>query len=83
MPMATLRVMPIPCLEDNYAYLLDDGSGELAIVDASEAEPVEAKLAQAKGLRFSAYSTASSGTLKWLRAVFPIYPRSLMPMGLV
>ena len=28
---------PIACLEDNYAYLLDDGSGELAVVDVREA----------------------------------------------
>jgi len=47
--MTTIRVTTIPCLSDNYAYLLDDGSGELAIVDASEAEPVEAELARAKG----------------------------------
>ncbi len=57
MPMATFRVTPIPCLEDNYAYLLDDGSGELAIVDASEAEPLEAKLAQAKGRLTAVFAT--------------------------
>src|SRR4051812_8704489 len=36
-----LRVTPIPCLEDNYAYLLEDlEAGVAAVVDASEAEPV-------------------------------------------
>jgi hydroxyacylglutathione hydrolase len=47
-----LRVTPIPCLEDNYAYLLDDGSGELAVVDASESAPVLAALDRTKQ-RFS------------------------------
>jgi hydroxyacylglutathione hydrolase len=44
-----LKVTPIPCLEDNYAYLLDDESGELAVVDASEPAPVLARLEQAEG----------------------------------
>ena len=35
-----LHIAIVPCLEDNYAYLLDDGSGELAVVDPSEAKPV-------------------------------------------
>ena len=34
-----LHITVVPCLEDNYAYLLDDGSGELAVVDPSEARP--------------------------------------------
>lgn len=44
-----LKVTPIPCLEDNYAYLLDDGSGELVLVDPSEGAPVLAALERAKG----------------------------------
>jgi hydroxyacylglutathione hydrolase len=44
-----LKVTPIACLEDNYAYLLEDGSGELAIVDASEGAPVFAALEQTEG----------------------------------
>ena len=44
-----LKVIAIPCLEDNYAYLLDDGSGELALVDPSEGAPVFAALERAKG----------------------------------
>lgn len=35
-----MRVEIIPCLEDNYAYLVIADSGEAAIVDPSEAEPV-------------------------------------------
>ena len=36
-----MRVLPIPCLTDNYAYLLVcDETHEAAIVDASEAEPI-------------------------------------------
>jgi hydroxyacylglutathione hydrolase len=52
-----LRVTPIPCLSDNYAYLLDDGSGELAIVDVSEAPPVLAALSRASGRLTAVFST--------------------------
>jgi hydroxyacylglutathione hydrolase len=45
----TIQVTAIPCLEDNYAYLLDDGSGELAVVDPSEAAPIDEALARRKG----------------------------------
>jgi hydroxyacylglutathione hydrolase len=39
------NVVPVPCLSDNYAYLvIDDASGEALVVDASEAPPVEAEL---------------------------------------
>ena len=37
-----MRVLPIPCLKDNYAYLVVcDQTNEAAIVDVSEAAPVE------------------------------------------
>lgn len=39
-----MRVIPIPCLTDNYAYLVASSGGEAAIVDASEAGPVRAAL---------------------------------------
>jgi hydroxyacylglutathione hydrolase len=52
-----LKVTPIACLEDNYAYLLDDGSGELAIVDASESAPVLAALERAKGELTAIFAT--------------------------
>lgn len=35
-----MRIVPVPCLEDNYAYLVVSDAGHAAIVDASEAEPV-------------------------------------------
>jgi len=52
-----LKVTPIPCLEDNYAYLLDDGSGELAVVDASEGAPVLARVEQVEGRLTAIFAT--------------------------
>jgi hydroxyacylglutathione hydrolase len=49
-----MRVLPVPCLSDNYAYLVTaDGSAEAFVVDPSEAEPVAAALAR-EGLRLVA-----------------------------
>lgn len=43
----------VPCLDDNYAYLLhDEKTGATAVVDVPEAAPIEAALAQ-KGWRLS------------------------------
>jgi hydroxyacylglutathione hydrolase len=39
-----MRVIPVPCLRDNYAYLVATESGDAAVVDASEAEPVRQAL---------------------------------------
>src|SRR4029077_21188572 len=36
----TMRVVPVPCLTDNYAYLVIAAGGAAAVVDASEAAPV-------------------------------------------
>ena len=37
----TLTILTIPCLSDNYAFLLHDpASGETAVVDAPEAAPI-------------------------------------------
>jgi hydroxyacylglutathione hydrolase len=41
--VSDLQIEIIPCLEDNYAYLVA-GDGLCAVVDPSEAEPVEAAL---------------------------------------
>ncbi|MEO8840670.1 MAG: hydroxyacylglutathione hydrolase [Kofleriaceae bacterium] len=38
-----MRVVVIPCLSDNFAYLIIDG-GNAAVVDPSEAEPIEEML---------------------------------------
>jgi hydroxyacylglutathione hydrolase len=49
-----LDVTPVPCLEDNYAYLLvDRETGRVGVVDAPEAEPIVAALAD-RGLRLEA-----------------------------
>jgi len=41
----TLEIQPVPCLSDNYAWLLGEpASGAIAIVDPSEAKPVIARL---------------------------------------
>jgi len=40
-----MRIIPVPCLKDNYAYLVVcDQTGHAAVVDPSEAEPVLAAL---------------------------------------
>ncbi|MFT3810839.1 MAG: hydroxyacylglutathione hydrolase [Micropepsaceae bacterium] len=39
-----LKIDLIPCLSDNYAYLLQDGAGAVGVVDPSEPAPVEAVL---------------------------------------
>ena len=44
-----LELITIPCLSDNYAFLLVNAAGEAALVDAPEAAPVNAVLA-ARGL---------------------------------
>ena len=51
--MTALSVELVPCLTDNYAYLINDAdSGLCAVVDPSEAEPVRRALA-AHGRRLS------------------------------
>jgi len=47
-----MRVLPVPCLEDNYAYLLTAGT-DAVVVDPSEAAPVIAAL-EREGLRLVA-----------------------------
>ncbi len=47
--MRGMRVIPVPCLSDNYAYLVAaDGSAEAFVIDPSEAEPVIAALEREK-----------------------------------
>lgn len=43
-----LRVVPVPCLSDNYAYLVVGADGGAAVVDPSEPAPVLAALAREK-----------------------------------
>jgi hydroxyacylglutathione hydrolase len=42
--LPAMRVLPVPCLKDNYAYLLIDGQKRAVVVDPSEAPPVQAVL---------------------------------------
>ena len=40
-----LQIVTVPCLSDNYAYIVrDEASGRTALVDAPEAEPIRAEL---------------------------------------
>jgi hydroxyacylglutathione hydrolase len=49
-----MRIVPIPCLKDNYAYLVVcEDSGKAAVVDPSEAEPVLAAVKR-EGVRLVA-----------------------------
>ena len=42
-----MRIVPVPCLTDNYAYLIFAGDARVAVVvDPSEAPPIEAALAR-------------------------------------
>ena len=48
--MAQLTVQPIPCLRDNYAYLVRcESTGLVAVVDPSEAEPIQTALRTFEG----------------------------------
>jgi hydroxyacylglutathione hydrolase len=48
-----MRIVPVPCLKDNYAYLVATGGGDAVVVDASEAGPVRDAAAR-EGLRVRA-----------------------------
>jgi hydroxyacylglutathione hydrolase len=39
-----MRVVSVPCLKDNFAYLVIDSDGQCAVVDPGEAGPIEAAL---------------------------------------
>jgi hydroxyacylglutathione hydrolase len=41
-----MRIVSVPCLKDNFAYLVIDGDGRCAVVDPGEAAPVEVALAR-------------------------------------
>ena len=55
--MMPMRVLPIPCLKDNYAYLVVAGNGAAAIVDASEAAPVRDAIARERVKPAAIWST--------------------------
>ena len=41
-----MRIVSVPCLKDNFAYLVIDDDGRCAVVDPGEAAPVEVALAR-------------------------------------
>lgn len=49
--MADFEIVTVPCLADNYAYLIHRGD-ETAVIDPAEADPVEAAL-KARGWRLT------------------------------
>jgi hydroxyacylglutathione hydrolase len=52
--MAQMQVIPVPCLSDNYAYLVTaDGSRDTVVIDPSETAPVAERIAR-EGLRLVA-----------------------------
>ena len=52
--MTVVRVVPVPCLADNYAYLVHaEGRRDAVVVDPSEAEPVALALSR-EGLTLAA-----------------------------
>ncbi len=52
-----MRIVPVSCLKDNYAYLLVAASGDAAIVDASEAGPVREALGREQARARAIWST--------------------------
>ena len=56
-----MRIVPVPCLKDNYAYLVICDAGDAAVVDASEAAPVRDAL-EARGRAARAPSGARTTT---------------------
>jgi hydroxyacylglutathione hydrolase len=52
-----MRVVAVPCLKDNYAYLVVADTGEAAVVDASEAGPVRDALQREKVRPVAIWST--------------------------
>ena len=45
-----MRIVPVPCLRDNYAYLVIAPSGEAAVVDPGEVTPVLAAVARQRAI---------------------------------
>lgn len=58
MASASPTIVPVPCLQDNYAYLVfdPDGDGRCLIVDACHPEPIAAEL-ERRGLEAAAVLT--------------------------
>ena len=45
--MRPVQILTVPCLQDNYAYLIHDpATGDTAVVDVPDAAPIIAALAE-------------------------------------
>lgn len=65
-----MRIVPIPCLSDNYAYLLVcSETKEAAIVDVSEAEPVIAAIEEGAGTQDSRRDVSATNGREDVRLV--------------
>jgi hydroxyacylglutathione hydrolase len=52
-----MRIVPVPCLKDNFAYLVIDHDGRCAVVDPGEAAPIEAALARESATLAAVWAT--------------------------
>jgi hydroxyacylglutathione hydrolase len=52
-----MRIVTVPCLSDNYGYLVISGTGEAAIVDASEATPMRNAIERERVIPRAIWST--------------------------
>ena len=52
-----MRIVSVPCLKDNFAYLVIDDDGRCAVVDPGEAAPVEAALTRERAELAAVWAT--------------------------
>lgn len=52
-----MRIVSVPCLKDNFAYLVIDDDGRAAVVDPGEAAPVEAALVRERAQLVAIWAT--------------------------
>jgi len=58
---AAMRIVAVPCLRDNFAYLVIDDGGQCAVVDPGEAAPVETALARERAKLAAVWATHHHG----------------------
>ena len=52
-----MRIVSVPCLKDNFAYLVIDDDGRCAVVDPGEAAPIEAALTRERAELAAVWAT--------------------------
>jgi hydroxyacylglutathione hydrolase len=52
-----MRIVPVPCLKDNFAYLVIDDDGRCAVVDPGEAAPIEVALTRERAELAAVWAT--------------------------